>query len=265
MYKFKNAFTLAETLIVIGIIGIIAALTIPTLLSNYQEKVFESTQKDAVNRLSNAAALLKVDQGLSNLSESYMSVSANSNNYDSSVGTFLNSYFKVEKSCPKGNNTDGCLSATYLDANDEPHPTTDFSNKYQCAFTNIGFTVCMRPFRVNSSASILVDANGSKNPNALGRDIACYRMDTMGVMSPTDCKANISDVILTSGGSYGTTEWDQLKNLIQSTMGVNSTDAWNLVYYAYRSPVVVKTDMTEADAAALVARIGELGGNAQLK
>ena len=36
--KIKLAFTLAEVLITLGIIGIVAAMTIPTLLAKYQEK-----------------------------------------------------------------------------------------------------------------------------------------------------------------------------------------------------------------------------------
>ena len=34
----KQAFTLAEVLITLGIIGVVAALTIPTLIGNYQKK-----------------------------------------------------------------------------------------------------------------------------------------------------------------------------------------------------------------------------------
>ena len=37
--QLKSAFTLAELLITLAIIGIIAALTIPTLIQNYQEKI----------------------------------------------------------------------------------------------------------------------------------------------------------------------------------------------------------------------------------
>ena len=38
----KAAFTLAEVLITLGIIGIVAAMTIPTLVSNYQKKVLKT-------------------------------------------------------------------------------------------------------------------------------------------------------------------------------------------------------------------------------
>ena len=41
MEKFMNkrAFTLAEVLITLGIIGVVAAMTLPTLLNKYQEVV----------------------------------------------------------------------------------------------------------------------------------------------------------------------------------------------------------------------------------
>ncbi len=35
----KNGFTLAEVLITLGIIGIVAAMTMPALIANYQKKV----------------------------------------------------------------------------------------------------------------------------------------------------------------------------------------------------------------------------------
>ena len=38
----KSAFTLAEVLITLAIIGVVAAMTIPTLISSYREKVVET-------------------------------------------------------------------------------------------------------------------------------------------------------------------------------------------------------------------------------
>lgn len=45
----KNfGFTLAEVLLTLGIIGVIAALTIPQLVSNYQKKSCSNTLKKNV-------------------------------------------------------------------------------------------------------------------------------------------------------------------------------------------------------------------------
>ncbi len=59
----KNGFTLAEVLITLGIIGVVAALTIPTLVQNYQEKVTVNKVKKMYSTLSNAYELIKIDNG----------------------------------------------------------------------------------------------------------------------------------------------------------------------------------------------------------
>ena len=42
----KKAFTLAEVLITLGIIGVVAVLTVPNIISNYQEKVLDTKIKN---------------------------------------------------------------------------------------------------------------------------------------------------------------------------------------------------------------------------
>ena len=60
--KFK-AFTLAEILITIGIIGIIAAITIPNLITRYQKAKVETQLKAFISIINNAARLSIVDNG----------------------------------------------------------------------------------------------------------------------------------------------------------------------------------------------------------
>ena len=50
----KQAFTLAEVLITLLIIGIVAALTIPSVMSNYQQQEFKTGLKKAVSVLNEA-------------------------------------------------------------------------------------------------------------------------------------------------------------------------------------------------------------------
>ena len=38
----KYGFTLAEVLITLGIIGVVAAITIPTLVSNYKQRAWDT-------------------------------------------------------------------------------------------------------------------------------------------------------------------------------------------------------------------------------
>ena len=50
----KSAFTLAEVLITLGIIGVVAALTIPSLIQKYEEKQTVSQVKKAYSEISQA-------------------------------------------------------------------------------------------------------------------------------------------------------------------------------------------------------------------
>lgn len=51
----KTGFTLAEILITIGIIGVVAALTIPVLIQNSNSKKFVTQYKKSLSTLNQAA------------------------------------------------------------------------------------------------------------------------------------------------------------------------------------------------------------------
>lgn len=53
----KNAFTLAEVLITLGIIGVVAAMTMPTLMNSTQGAQYKAAYKKALSVLSQAVTL----------------------------------------------------------------------------------------------------------------------------------------------------------------------------------------------------------------
>lgn len=59
----KKAFTLAEVLITLGIIGIVAAITIPTLMQNIQDQQFKQMWKKEYSVISQAYERAKDDEG----------------------------------------------------------------------------------------------------------------------------------------------------------------------------------------------------------
>ena len=63
MLSKQRAFTLAETLITLVIIGVVAAITVPTLFANYQEKERIAKIKKMYSALSNAMKLVVVNGG----------------------------------------------------------------------------------------------------------------------------------------------------------------------------------------------------------
>ena len=70
----KLAFTLAEVLITLGIIGVVAAMTIPTLMSKYYEKQTYTRLKETYSILSQALRSVEEEYGTPddwNLSQEY--------------------------------------------------------------------------------------------------------------------------------------------------------------------------------------------------
>lgn len=77
----RKAFTLAEVLVTLGVIGVVSAITMPTLIQNQQEKVLINQLKVANSILSNVALAA---------SEKYGSMDMWVNDY--SQGTVYSSY-----------------------------------------------------------------------------------------------------------------------------------------------------------------------------
>jgi prepilin-type N-terminal cleavage/methylation domain-containing protein len=70
MYKKnKNAFTLAEVLITLGIIGVIAALTIPMLVASYQKRVLVTQYKTNYSILSQGFQKMISSEGVSDFGD----------------------------------------------------------------------------------------------------------------------------------------------------------------------------------------------------
>jgi prepilin-type N-terminal cleavage/methylation domain-containing protein len=58
-----RGFTLAEVLITLGIIGVVAALTIPALVAGYQKKVVETALARFYSNMNQAVKLSEIDNG----------------------------------------------------------------------------------------------------------------------------------------------------------------------------------------------------------
>lgn len=59
----QKGFTLAEVLITLGIIGVVAAMTIPTLMTNVKSHQYRARFKKTVSTLSNAAKMSQAQYG----------------------------------------------------------------------------------------------------------------------------------------------------------------------------------------------------------
>ena len=86
-YSKKAAFTLAEVLITLAIIGVVAAMTIPTLIANYQERAWNTSAKVFVRKLEEALKTMNTQQSLAGYSNTADFVAA------------LGKHFKITRVC----------------------------------------------------------------------------------------------------------------------------------------------------------------------
>jgi len=99
----KKAFTLSEVLITLGIIGVVAALTLPSLIAKHKEKVLAVGVRKAYSDFSNA---LRLSQAEFDGNIDYSTVfNPNNTSYESAAA--LSKYFNGAKIC-ESSNQKGC-------------------------------------------------------------------------------------------------------------------------------------------------------------
>ena len=89
----KIGFTLAEVLITLGIIGIVAAMTMPTLIAKHQKTVLVSRLKKVYSITANAVMLSESENGF--ISEWDLGTDYTRENLKRVVDKYLRPYFKI--------------------------------------------------------------------------------------------------------------------------------------------------------------------------
>ncbi len=185
--KRKFGFTLAEVLITLGIIGVVAVLTVPNLVSNYQKKVYVAQLQKAYNQISNAVSLLMVDEEVHNLNDTYLYCEDSQQNLEciQRCGLFLKKYFKVSKDCGVDYESRECLSAVYKKLNKEDAELSYNEIYGYVVSLNSGATIAMLPFTYYVPSIFLIDVNGKKAPNTYGRDVFQITVNFAGDIAET--------------------------------------------------------------------------------
>lgn len=99
----KYAFTLAETLITIGIIGIVAALTLPSLVAKYDEMVMVNKLKRTYAELANAIELRKAELGTDSYADQFNPEYSSMEQLEG-----FTKYLNVIEKCSSSENKNGC-------------------------------------------------------------------------------------------------------------------------------------------------------------
>ena len=214
IYK-KTAFTLAEVLITLGIIGVVAAITIPTLINNYNTKTWNTTANVFERKLEEALKTMNTQSTLAGhtTTESFVDE--------------LSKHFKTNKICGNDKLLD-CFSKTvYWGSGDAQPKEIDVnilktsknlgqknwnSNIVGVQFANgVSALIAYNPLTSGDDActqdphsntitgknclAILYDTSGEKNPNTSSKDL---RANGNVTMLGSGCFAEIDDVCVTA-------------------------------------------------------------------
>nr|QGT49853.1 hypothetical protein Melaina855_2400 [uncultured Candidatus Melainabacteria bacterium] len=194
----NKGFTLSEILITLGIVGIVAVLTVPGVMRNYQNRLYTAQLEKVYAQISDAAQAIMNDEHVDNYYETTAGGTMNaecpaSGNCTTGLGYFLNNYFKsVKKNCNRGD--DKCIyteNDKYKTISGENINGVTSANNHYCVQTVTGASICGFHNTNNNCTSILVDVNGLAQPNVTGRDV--FAMDIHKNGSISDYNSGCAD------------------------------------------------------------------------
>ena len=226
--KIKKGFTLAEVLITLGIIGVVAALTMPSLIANYQEKVLVNQAKRSYSIIMNAINRYNVDNE---------SIGDNSTLMDSSKTNLeileeFSKYFNGATLC--GNRNSGKCDLSYKvklaeARNDGSGSNASFALFADAMILNDGSIVSLRretttpggcsykwtaintdsdgnyiknpdgsyqttEYTSSRCGRIQVDTNGKKAPNRVGSDVFTFQI-SINKITFMDSEGNLNYIL----------------------------------------------------------------------
>ena len=207
-----KGFTLAEVLITLGIIGVVSAMTVPSLMQNYQRQSYVTQLHKVYNELNQALIRYQTDSNAVSLREAGLtSVSA--------YGSFLKKYFNVVQDC--GTTQTPCFSSSYK-------KLSGVSSKFQCnnncmvlaSGASIGIAMGQ-----NNIVQFIVDINGSKGPNIYGRDAFSLYLYTNGVIDDLALEdIEDSDNLNWADAAAPLTKEQREQNYTRACIGNNSSE-----------------------------------------
>ena len=241
-YGFKKffAFTLAEVLITLGIIGVVAALTIPTLVSNYKQRAWDTAANVFERKLEESLKAMNTQQTLAGYRNTADFVNE------------LAKHFKISKIC-KNNDLMSCFEDKVVWGAGEAEPEEVDMTKIKTAKnfgqddwdTDIigvqlanGTTglIAYNPdckqdpysnqINGTSCLAMLYDTDGFKNPNTQQKDLRSINVNSLG---SKNCAFELGGTCFTTPVEYEPltrAECEQLKGDLEIKECYRDPDYW---------------------------------------
>ena len=195
--KGNRGFTLAEVLITLVIIGVIAAMTIPTLINKTNNQEYVSRLKKAYSTMAQATNKIIAEEGKP---RGDIGGWATTNN---AIFKMYKKHLSKVKECAKGQY--GCMAETY---NFLSGGSKSYDRQYVFILpdgTEVGISATTADCSGNTDGSLnfcchmMVDVNGAKGPNLIGKDAFMFVLKEDG-LAPAGCD---TDVCTPSSNGWG--------------------------------------------------------------
>lgn len=158
----RLGFTLAEVLIVLGIIGIVAETTIPTLVNNVQDQVLKTSWKKAFSEISQVTMDIKNENG-GDLTGLFANADTVATLYAEKIKTTSICRVSAGQTCMAGTYSSSDASLTSVDGMVFAVGYVDPNcNNSTWGLANFGQNLC---------TELYIDVNGTKKPNKEGKDL----------------------------------------------------------------------------------------------
>ncbi len=151
-------------LVTLGIIGVVSAMTVPSLMQNHQKKTYVTQLHKVYNEVQQAVTMYLTDKNALNLAEAGI-------NSNTEAQKFITDYFKIVQTCE--NSLTPCFADSYKYLNSTDEGNVLDGHVYTSFVLANGASVrpiYMNDGKISKVMNILVDTNGQKGPNILGRD-----------------------------------------------------------------------------------------------
>ena len=173
---FQPAFTLAEVLITLGIIGVVAMMTIPVLLQNVAKAETVAKLKEKYNVLAQALKMSEIDNGNNQF---WDLGSGGTFTPRQSFDTYWAPYLKTLKYC------DTLAACGYASGTS----ISDLSGGTYLSVINSTETTVLLPdgtviIVISTPSWVVVDLNAGKGPNTLGKDVFIFIVDANRGLMP---------------------------------------------------------------------------------
>lgn len=187
-FKCFAAFTLAETLIVMGIIGVVAALTIPNLNSSTADKEKVAKVMKAYSNINDAVGRAEAVYGPLN---DWVQLASNDVDMFNRMGERITEFMKISKTCGTNKNQ-GCIGKKNYDktSNNVPIFSLIAGDSADLGYKVIladGMSLSISAVYGTGDWLFLFDIDGpNKGPSMLGKDIFSFTI--VRNSSPTELR-----------------------------------------------------------------------------